>query len=1187
MISLLIIAATTAELPVERHTGIWSSPPRLTPGTGGVVDGPLLGNGDLGVTGSGTDAGSPTVQLWLGKNDFWADAVNYRWGWVYQHLSSGLVELSLVPSPSPSPSPSCLKDSEGHWTNASASWSGDGMSGPLGAYGVNASWSTPLGVLFTDTFYGNGDGLFSISDVPYARYDVVVYYRMNNEHSFNISGCSQPPVTVRPDVVNASSQFRAAPYPSPSNYAILSGCATSNLHLHFTTGGAQKFHRKSLAAVQVVDRGGSNRSIGINLVGMRAAHSSHDSGPGDPLPSDVVTGVIPQRHWVNLRTPGCGSSTDHGFRASQRLYEAKIAVQSGSLQTESIIAANENTVVTNVTYNHSSFALSPPDPASLSVTIVLNDFWKLPKSVGAETTQLWARHENNYASANPMVLGTCDPNAVFVRGIARFSVINSTLVVANGTRQECPGMQHPGAPVPPWAEAGIFLPVVRKSCADPTAAWIVERGSTTDAVMIRSQYNTSLCLGLSPHRSAVAGSLGAIVYSVPCAIATRWTLRNFSASSVSRFGEEFQLQAEGQCLVSVAGNTNNTLALAVEIRDGSGKALLLKDITSNGRTSVSALVDIAAGDTLTVLTAATTRRDLGGSDSADVVAASRGQASQADSQSLTGEHSEWWKAFWNVSSIDLGPKRQLLESWWYGMQYLLGSSSRRHKVVPSLWGPWSIHDPPDWADDITLDYNIEANFWSVGSSNRLELMEPYFATIYSLFDESRARAARPDWSVPGQIAKPTLGVNTQGEECGNFANSGHQESSDGCPKGFGNFSGLAVTNGMGPFAFQRLFHDDSCRFNAALAATPIIDYWRYSRNESFLRNGAYKWVKATAEFYASYAVLNERTGRHDIPYACAQEGCVLRQNQATACVQPQQTKNTALDLSLARLVLRTAASWAKILSVDEEVAQEWTRLADTLAEYPTTTDPISKHQVFSQSVDMHSNESICFGSNYDEPLLTLAAVFPGSQVSRRSHGAPVTPEEAGLWNIANATVWALSTFQERFGRSGAFAPLNGLCMHWPAAARVIGRGDTTALLDGFESALNRTMEKNFWPNLGGGGIEQAGASGSINDMLLASHNGYLEFFPLWPVGSPARFNSLRAQGAFVCSCLMDTQGVVGPATVTAEVGGEMQFVVPKGAPDGRPTVTETVTGAIVPVASRPGGVWSVMTRPDTTYKIEW
>ena len=119
--------------------------------------------------------------------------------------------------------------------------------------------------------------------------------------------------------------------------------------------------------------------------------------------------------------------------------------------------------------------------------------------------------------------------------------------------------------------------------------------------------------------------------------------------------------------------------------------------------------------------------------------------------------------------------------------------------------------------------NIEANFYSAGSSNHLELMSPYFETIYSLHDDCAARAASPDWSVPGMAPVPSLGINTYGFECGHHAHNGNSND-NGCPNTLGNYSGIALVNGIGPFAFQRLFHDDSDRFTAALAATPMKQY---------------------------------------------------------------------------------------------------------------------------------------------------------------------------------------------------------------------------------------------------------------------------------------------------------------------------------------------------------------------------
>eukprot|EP01052_Picozoa_sp_SAG31_P004328 SAG31_NODE_178_length_21247_cov_11.492009_14_plen_280_part_00 len=193
----------------------------------------------------------------------------------------------------------------------------------------------------------------------------------------------------------------------------------------------------------------------------------------------------------------------------------------------------------------------------------------------------------------------------------------------------------------------------------------------------------------------------------------------------------------------------------------------------------------------------------------------------------------------------------------------------------------------------------QANYYGCGSSNHLELMQPYFETIYSLHSESKARARSPDWSKPGHTPKPSLGANVYAFECGTCADQDviptgarcGNGGATGCPK-IGNFSGIAVVNGIGPFAFQRLYHDDSNRFGAALASTPMKQYYEYSMDPVFLAE-CYPWLRDTAEFYRTYVVRNSHTGKFDIPHACGEEGCVLR-NSAGACphsIQERQAKN--------------------------------------------------------------------------------------------------------------------------------------------------------------------------------------------------------------------------------------------------------------------------------------------------------
>jgi hypothetical protein len=101
------------------------------------------------------------------------------------------------------------------------------------------------------------------------------------------------------------------------------------------------------------------------------------------------------------------------------------------------------------------------------------------------------------------------------------------------------------------------------------------------------------------------------------------------------------------------------------------------------------------------------------------------------------------------------------------------------------------------------------------------------------------------------------------------------------------------------------------------------------------------------------------------------------------------------------------------------------------------------------------------------------------------------------------------------------------------------------ILDGMAGALSQHMYNNYYPQasrlartllgttvcggasclriaptlsvqLGGGGIEQAGAVEAINTLLLQGQEGFLRFFPVWPVGEAASFTTLRTQGALVC-----------------------------------------------------------------------
>jgi hypothetical protein len=95
---------------------------------------------------------------------------------------------------------------------------------------------------------------------------------------------------------------------------------------------------------------------------------------------------------------------------------------------------------------------------------------------------------------------------------------------------------------------------------------------------------------------------------------------------------------------------------------------------------------------------------------------------------------------------------------------------------------------------------------------------------------------------------------------------------------------------------------------------------------------------------------------------------------------------------------------------------------------------------------------------------------------------------------------------------------------------------------------------------------------------------FLEFFPLWPHGEAAVFESLRTKGAFVCSGSVGADGVVSDIRVVAEMGGNLSFVPVSAGSGTEPRVTGPA-GVSVPTESHGGGVWSVQTEVGAAYTI--
>lgn len=343
-----------------------------------------------------------------------------------------------------------------------------------------------------------------------------------------------------------------------------------------------------------------------------------------------------------------------------------------------------------------------------------------------------------------------------------------------------------------------------------------------------------------------------------------------------------------------------------------------------------------------------------------------------------------------------------------------------------------------------------------------------------------------------------------------------------CPDGFGNYRGLEFTSHIGPYPGLFYFSDLSLRFVGGLVAAPFIDYCDSVPDLDFLNRTAYPVVRGVAEFYASY-VTQDDNGTYHVPFACAQEIC------GPANIDEY---DTTPDLALSRMVLKAAVRYAGMLQRDATQAAEWQKVASGLALYAdTTAQDGTNRTVFAEARAMNPAQRIPWSGNARYPIDYFAPMHPAGELGLSADPA--------LLEVARSTVDAINAVN-------GWRPTNGLCMAWPPATRVANASRARALLDGFESALSETLQRNLYPNLDGGGIEQVGGTLAVNELMLQSFEGFIRIFAAWPPGEKGGFRSLRAAGGLLVDGDIDGAGVVTGIYLRATVDAQVTLLPPPG-----------------------------------------
>ncbi|MGW2144380.1 glycosyl hydrolase family 95 catalytic domain-containing protein [Nonomuraea bangladeshensis] len=207
----------------------------------------------------------------------------------------------------------------------------------------------------------------------------------------------------------------------------------------------------------------------------------------------------------------------------------------------------------------------------------------------------------------------------------------------------------------------------------------------------------------------------------------------------------------------------------------------------------------------------------------------------------------------------------------YG-RYLLIASSRENDLLPAnLQGVWNTFTDPPWSADYHVNINLQMNYWLAEQTNLHETAKPYIRYVAALVEPGR-RTARDMYGARGWV----VGDETT------------------------------------PFGFTGV-HDWPTAFwfpeAAAWLTQHLYDTYRFTGDETYLRETAYPVLKGAAEFWLDFLHTDPRDGTLVVSPSYSPE-------------HGDFSAGAAMSQQIVREVLANAVAAARTLGVDADLQAE-------------------------------------------------------------------------------------------------------------------------------------------------------------------------------------------------------------------------------------------------------------------------
>jgi len=480
----------------------------------------------------------------------------------------------------------------------------------------------------------------------------------------------------------------------------------------------------------------------------------------------------------------------------------------------------------------------------------------------------------------------------------------------------------------------------------------------------------------------------------------------------------------------------------------------------DGSTAAIAWSMVRRGQIVTILATSTSTRD-----SSDPVSLAQKRLSDAGGMlaRIAGAHVRWWQEFWDRSRVSL-PDGELETLWYYGL-YKLASSSRPGHLPANLQGLW-VTDAvlPPWRGDYHCNINVQETYWPVYATNHLDLGLPLYDWLGTIGERVRERTRR-FFGFDGLRLETAV-------------------AADGSPvPGWGTVQ-------YWPGAATWMAHH-------------LWLHWRYSGDETFLREKAYPFMKLCMAFWEGY--LEERDdGRLHVPLSHSPE---WKGNHPEAW-----GRDTTVDLSLVRNLIDWLSQLGELLGVDAPDRARWQSIRERLQPYHTDRDGLmlmegvrydASHRHPSHLMPIHPMQDITIeGSDDDRDLINRSVEHL---------------EHMGLGEWAGHSFPQGSLIASRVGRGEMAAYMLHLYVDsfvLPNGCHVNGDWRRHGITVFHHQPY--TMEA------------ECGVAAAVTEMLLQSWGGRVRLFPAIPRDwGDVSYRRLLAEGGIEVSATREAGATVG------------------------------------------------------------